>query len=103
MSRQVDENVVKMTFDNRDFEKNIKNTTQSLDDFKRKLSFSNESKSFDAINKKAASTDLSPIGKAVESVSLKFSALQVVGVTALTNITNSAINAGKNIDRKSVV
>jgi hypothetical protein len=40
---------------------------------------------------------MSGLGSAVEVVSSKFSALGVMAVTALVNITNSAINAGKQL------
>ena len=37
------------------------------------------------------------LGKSVETVSSKFSALGIMGATALANITNSAVNAGKRL------
>ena len=40
---------------------------------------------------------MSGLGSAVESVRMKFSALEVMAVTALANITNSAVNAGKRV------
>ena len=40
---------------------------------------------------------MSSLGGAVETVRAKFSALQVMAVTALANITNSAVNTGKRM------
>ena len=37
------------------------------------------------------------LGKSVETVSSKFSALGIMGATALANITNGAVNAGKRL------
>lgn len=37
------------------------------------------------------------LGKSVETVSSKFSALGIMGATALANVTNSAVNAGKRL------
>ena len=37
------------------------------------------------------------LGKSVETVSSKFSALGIMGATVLANITNSAVNAGKRL------
>ena len=37
------------------------------------------------------------LGKSVEFVSSKFSALGIIGATALANITNSSVNAGKRL------
>lgn len=76
MSRVVDERVVSMQFDNRQFERNISNTMSTLEKF---------------------NGNIGGLGTAVEKVGSKFSALQVMAVTALANITNSAVNAGKRI------
>ena len=37
MSREIDEKIVEMRFDNRDFEQNVKETMSTLDKFKEKL------------------------------------------------------------------
>lgn len=49
----------------------------------------------DAASKKL---NFSGLSSAVETVQAKFSAFEVMAVTALANITNSAINAGKQMD-----
>lgn len=97
MSKQIDERVVEMRFDNRDFEKNISTTMSTLDKFKQKLNLSGAAKGLDEVNKSAKRVDMSGLGAGVEAVSAKFSAMQVIGVTALANITNSAVNAGKRM------
>lgn len=76
MSRVVDERVVSMQFDNRQFERNISNTMSTLEKF---------------------NGNIGGLGTAVEKVGSKFSAMEVMAVTALANITNSAVNAGKRI------
>ena len=40
---------------------------------------------------------MSPLSNAVETVRVRFSALEVMAITALQNITNSALAAGKNL------
>ena len=97
MSKQVDERVVEMRFDNRDFENNVKTTMSTLEKLKASLNLKGASKGLEEINAAAKNTNVSGIGTAVDTVQAKFSALQVVGVTALANITNSAVNAGKRI------
>ncbi|MBO5319087.1 MAG: tape measure protein [Ruminococcus sp.] len=96
-STTIDERVVSLQFDNRQFEKNVSTTMSTLEKLKQKLNFSGASKGLEEINKQAGKTDLKPVSSAVEKLSLKFSAMQVMGVTALANITNSAVNAGKKI------
>lgn len=97
MSKTVDERVVEMRFDNAQFERNVQTSLSTLDKLKRSLNLSGAAKGLDSINTSANNVNMSRLGNAVETVSAKFSALQVMGVTALANITNSAVNAGKKI------
>ena len=97
MSTTVDERVVSMQFDNRHFETNVKTTLSTLDKLKQSLKLDNASKGMNDVAEAARKCDLAPLGRAAETVHAKFSALEVMGVTALANITNSAVNAGKRI------
>lgn len=97
LSKTVDERVVEMRFDNKDFEKNVQTTMSTLDKFKQKLNFNGASKGLENIEKSASKVNMSGLGSAVETVQAKFSKLEVMSVTALANITNSAVNAGKRI------
>lgn len=97
MSTVVDQRVVEMGFDNRQFERNVSTTMSTLEKLKQSLSFSGAAKGFEGINTAARSVNISGLGSAVETIQAKFSALEVMGVTALANITNSAVNAGKRI------
>lgn len=97
MSKQVDERVVSMQFDNKNFEKNVSTTMSTLDKLKQKLHFDGASKGLENINSATRKVDMNGLASGVEAVRLKFSALEVIGVTALANITNSAVNAGKRI------
>ena len=97
MSTSVDQRVVQMEFDNKNFEKNVSTTLSSLDKLKQKLGFEGATKGLENVENAAKKVNLSPVTKAVETISSKFSALEVMSVTALANITNSAVNAGKKI------
>lgn len=97
MSTTIDERVVEMRFDNSRFERNVATTMSTLDKLKQKLNLTGASKGLENIDASAKKVNMSGLGTAVEAVSAKFSAMQVVGVTALANITNSAINAGKRM------
>lgn len=97
MSKQIDERVVEMRFDNKQFESATKESMSTLDKFKQKLQFKDATKGFGDLEKAAKKVDLNPLSKAAETVSMKFSAMQVAGVTAIANLTNSAVNASKNI------
>lgn len=99
MSKVVDERVVQMQFDNSNFEKNVAKTLRTIDKLKWSITDHDISKKnvFNDLNKAANNVDMSGLSKGIETVQTKFSALQVMGVTALANLTNSAVNAGKKI------
>ena len=99
MSKNIDEKVVQMKFDNSNFEKNVSRTLKTLDELKWKITETDleSSKGLSNLNKAAKDIDMSGLAKGIETVQARFSALQVIGVTALANLTNSAVNAGKKI------
>lgn len=97
MSRQVDERVVDMKFNNKDFESNVNTTMSSIEKLKQKLNFTGVAKNISSVSDAARKTDLSGLERGVETVKVKFSALQVAAVAALSNIVNSAVDAGKKI------
>ena len=97
MSTTIDERVVEMRFDNKQFESNVATSMSTLEKLKKSLNLTGASKGLEDVGAATKHVDMSGLGGAVDSVKAKFSALQVVGVTALANITNSAINAGKSI------
>ena len=97
MSTTIDERVVEMRFDNKHFENNVQTSLGTLDKLKKSLNLSGASKGLENVGAAAKNVNMSGLGSAVETVQAKFSALQVMGVTALSNITNSAVNAGKRI------
>lgn len=97
MSKTVDERVVSMQFDNRRFERNVKTSMGTIKKLKNSLNFEETSKSLEELDKQAKNVDMKTLSKNADSVKLKFTALQVVAVRALTRIADSAMNAGKKI------
>ena len=96
-SKNVDQRVVQMEFDNRSFEQKTKETIRTLGKLKDSLNFGNADKGVDNLNNSIKKVNMNPLSNAIETVQLKFSAMQVVAATAIANITNSAVNAGKRI------
>ena len=93
MSKTIDERVVEMRFDNKQFESGVQTSLSSIEKLKKSLDMNGAAKGFEQVDNAAKKINLSGLGNAVESVRLKFSALEVMAVTALSNITNSALNA----------
>ena len=97
MSKTIDERVVSMRFDNKQFEQNVQTSLSTLDKLKQKLNLTGAAKGLEEVNSAARKCDMNPLSNAVETVRVKFSAMEVMAITALQNITNSALAAGKNI------
>lgn len=97
MSNTVESKVVEMKFDNKDFEANVKTSMSTLDKLKEKLNFKGAADGLSNIQKASDKIDFSGMSNGIDVASVKFSALQVAGVTAITNITNSLLGLGQNI------
>ena len=92
MSNNVDNRVVRMTFDNAQFEKNIKSTMKTLSEFEQKLKFSTASKGFEAIKSAADKLNFSALGKNADDASKKIANLA-------TNAKNSLDTMQKQLDK----
>ena len=97
MSKQVEERVVSMKFQNDDFKSKTSQTVSLLDKLKKALKLDGASKGLENVSSSAKKIDLSNASNSAEGLKDKFSALEVVGVTALVNIANSAIETGKQL------
>lgn len=97
MSKTVENRVLEMQFNNKQFESNVQQSMSTLDKLKQKLKFDKGADGLDKVGKAAKNVKLDPLAQSVDKVKASFSALDVVAVTALSNITNSAVNAGKKM------
>ena len=97
MSTTVDERVVSMQFDNGQFERNASQSMSTLDKLKKALKFEKTAESLDTLSEATKRLDFSPMVDGLETVEEKFSAMEVIAVTTLVNITNSVVNAGKQL------
>lgn len=93
----VDNRIVNMQFNNTRFQKNAKDTISVLDKLKKGLNLDSATKSLENLKKTGDSFSLAGIAKGVDSIAGKFSTLGIVGVTALQNITNAAIQTGTQL------
>ena len=86
-----------MQFDNKQFEQNVQTSLHTLDNLKKGLDLSGAAKGLEEIDTNVKNHKFGILSDALHTVSDRFSALEVIGVTALVNITNSAVNAGKQL------
>ena len=68
MSTTVDERVVEMRFDNKQFEQNIQTSLSSIDKLKRSLNLEGAAKGLEIVNDAAQKCNMSPLTNAVETV-----------------------------------
>lgn len=97
MSQEVDERVVEMRFDNAQFEKNVHQTMQSLEKLNDSLRLDGAEKGFEKIGDASAKVDFDEMQGALDDLSGKFSAVEVMGVAALSHITRQAIDTGERL------
>lgn len=98
MSKKVvEERVVEMQFDNKQFESNVKESMSTIERLKAKLRFEGATKGLETLNKTIKKVDLTGLSSSADAVAVKFSAMQVAATTAMANITNSAIQTGKTV------
>ena len=97
MSRTIDERIVEMRFDNRQFERNVQTSLSTLDKLKQGLDLDGAAKGLENLGDAAKKCNMSALSSSVETVRAKFSALEVVAMTTLSNITNSALNTEKRL------
>lgn len=86
-----------MKFNNRQFEKNIEQSMNSLDKFQNSLDNLHGGKAFDELSRAASKIDLSGIESGIDAIRDKFSALGIAGMTIAYQLTNSFINFGKRL------
>lgn len=94
MSNVIDEKVVSMRFDNSHFEKNCKESMNTLKNLRNSIDTAGSAKGLDGLAESANKLNFNALNSAIETVNERFTNLGVIGTTALMNITNRAVDAG---------
>ena len=95
-----------MQFDNQGFERGVSTTMKSLNKLNESLKMKNATTGLTDVQSginKLTSLGMGALSSGVDAVSTKFNALNVIAATALMNITNRAIEAGRNLSRKLTI
>lgn len=100
VSKQLDERVVSMKFDNKQFEQGIKQTQSSLKNFNDALNFDKAVASIGSISKAAQNVKMDAIVDATEKASSGFKAFEVAAITALANITSKVVDSALQWGKK---
>lgn len=105
MSNTIDEKVVEMKFDNKNFETNVKTTMTSLDRLKEKLQLRGSEKSFQAIDSAAKSVSFGSLISNVEYLRKRFSVMGIAGMQVVQNLTNTvmaSVTKAKNFVEQAI-
>lgn len=94
MSNVIDEKVVSMRFDNSNFEKNCKDSMNTLKNLRNSIDTAGSAKGLSNLAESANKLNFGALNSAIETVNERFSNLGIIGTTALMNITNRAVDAG---------
>ncbi len=89
-----DDRIVSITFDNSRFQARVAETIASVKALDQQLKMTNGTQGLSDISKAASKVDFAPIAQGIEGISAKFAAMATIGITALSNLTNKAVDAG---------
>ena len=97
MSATIDEKVVEMRFDGRDFEKNVSSSLSTLEKLKQSLKLDGATRGFENVGAAANKLSFSGLTTAADAVAVKFSYMQMAIQQQFNKIVDSAVSAGKRI------
>lgn len=93
----VDNRVVEMRFDNKDFQKGVTETIGAIDKLKGALKFDNIEEGLGAVEKAVSSISFDGITDGIQTIASRFSAFGVMGMRVLSNLADSAFDLGKKL------
>lgn len=89
MPGNVDERVVEMRIDNKQFESGAKTTISTLEKLERALHLKSDSKALDDMARSVSNFDASPMASSIDKVGEHFNALEIAGRRVIENLTDS--------------
>ena len=92
MSQTVDNRIVEMRFDNKQFEAGAKQTMGTLGKLKEALKLPETGKALEGLDKASKSIKLDGISAGIEALERRFSTLGIVGMRVIENITDGLMN-----------
>ena len=95
----VDNKIVSMEFDNARFESGVATSLETIALLKKQLNSLSTSADFDSLTQESGKFNfgLTNMASSIKGLSDSFSSLGIVGIAALSRLTNAAIDAGKSL------
>src|SRR5690606_33932396 len=103
MSSKIDERIVGMKFQGDQFQKGDADTNKALEKLKQGLNLGGAAKGMKDLDATAKNFSLAGLANGVQNIASKFGALSIVGITALANIANRAVDAGIRIAKSLTI
>lgn len=101
MSKNIDNKVVSMEFDNSKFEKPAKETMSTIDKLKEALQFNNVGDGLSHLNNAIRAVTFTPIEKGIDSVYAKFTFFERFTIQLYDRLANKILDIGKSIAQQS--
>lgn len=92
MSNAIEERILGMKFDNKQFESGIQTSLKSLGQLEKGLQLKGATNGLNELDRVAKSFSLDKLANSVDFIASKFTGLGIMGVTAMQNIANSVWN-----------
>ena len=98
----VDNRIVKMQFDNEQFEKNVSKSMTTLDKFEEKLQFKKAINGVKGLQIAFDSVAFDKLASSIDSIEKRLSGVGVMAATVVSRITNSLIDGAMQIERATI-
>ena len=103
MAKTIDERIVELDFNNKDFEQGVKETMGSIDKLNKGLQFKGATKGLEQIDKRASTVNFSSMSSGIDAIANRFSTMGIIGMTIIQNLTNSVLQFGRSVANTLVV
>ena len=96
----IDDKIVYISLNTKDFEEGTKSVLKSIDDLKAGMQFKDAGKGLSELNKHVNAFSIAGIAENIKNISSHFSALGAIGFSVLNTLTNGALHFGKAMVEK---
>jgi tape measure domain-containing protein len=93
----IDQRIVQMRFDNKDFESNVGTTMSTLEKLKEKLKFTKSDEGIQNLKNSFNGFDFSAMQTGIDTLNDRFSVLGIAGMEVIRRLTNAAIDMGQKL------
>ena len=103
MSQTIEERVVQMKFDNKQFEKGVNNTIKQIGKLEDSLQFKHAEDGLDRLQKSVDGLDFGRLADAVDTIASRFTNMGIVGMQVLSNLGDKAVRMATDLVNKVAI